>query len=60
MMRLEEFRVRHVQDYIQFVMSKGRQDIRHPGEQMAAATVKRYATVFRSILSLAYDIEPLL
>lgn len=57
MMRLEEFRVRHVQDYIQFVMAKGRQDIHHPGEQMAAATVKRYATVFRSILSLAYKME---
>ena len=57
MMRLEEFRVRHVQDYIQFVMTKGRQDIHHPGEQMAAATVKRYATVFRSILSLAYKME---
>ena len=55
MMRPEEFRVRHVQDYIQFVMAKGRQDIHHPGEQMAAATVKRYATVFRSILSLAYQ-----
>ena len=56
-MHLDEFRVRHVQDYIQFVTSKGKQDLHHPGEPMAAATVKRYATVFRSILSLAYKME---
>ena len=57
-MHLDEFRVRHVQDYISFVISKGRQDIHaKPGDQMAAATVKRYATVFRSILSLAYKME---
>ena len=57
MMHLDEFRVRHVQDYIAFVQRKGRQDIHHPGTQMAAATVKRYATVFRSVLSLAYKLE---
>lgn len=33
MMRLEEFRVRHVQDYIQFVMAKGRQDIITPANK---------------------------
>lgn len=57
-MHLDEFRVRHVQDYISFVTSKGRQDIHaKPGDPMAAGTVKRYATVFRSILSLAYKME---
>lgn len=56
-MRMEEFRVRHVQDYITFVTNKGRQDIHAHGEPMAAGTVKRYATVFRSILSLAYKLE---
>ncbi len=57
-MHLDEFRVRHVQDYITFVISKGRQDIHaKPGDQMAAGTVRRYATVFRSILSLAYKME---
>lgn len=33
MMRLEELRVRHVQDYIQFVMAKGRQDIITPANK---------------------------
>lgn len=56
-MHLDEFRVRHVQDYITFIMNKGRQDIHAHGEPMASGTVKRYATVFRSILSLAYKME---
>ncbi len=56
-LRMEEFRVRHVQDYITFVTNKGRQDIHAHGEPMAPGTVKRYATVFRSILSLAYKLE---
>ena len=49
--------IRHVQDYIQFVMAKGRQDIHAHGEPMSSSTVKRYATVFRSILSVAYKLE---
>lgn len=56
-MHMDEFRIRHVQDYIQFVMAKGRQDIHAHGEPMSSATVKRYATVFRSILSVAYKLE---
>ena len=56
-MRMNEFAIRHVQDYIQFIINKKRQDFHGYGKPMAAATVKRYATVFRSILSLAYKME---
>ena len=56
-MRMNEFGIRHVQDYIQFIINKGRQDFHGVGKPMSAATVKRYATVFRSILSLAYKME---
>ncbi|MCR5457859.1 MAG: phage integrase SAM-like domain-containing protein [Clostridiales bacterium] len=56
-MHMNEFAIRHVQDYIQFIINKGRQDFHGYGKPMSAATVKRYATVFRSILSLAYKME---
>lgn len=54
-MMISEFKVRHVQDYIIFLSQKkcekGNKEIISP------ATVKRYTTVLRSILSLAYKLE---
>lgn len=56
-MHMDEFRIRHVQDFIQFIVSKRREDFHGLGQPVAASTVKRYTTVFRSILSLAYKME---
>ena len=59
-MHLDEFCVRHVQDYIIFVISKGRQNIRaNPGDQMAAGTVKPvcYGFPFHSIPRLQNGIH---
>lgn len=54
---MEDFTVKHVQDYIQFVTNKKRQDFHGYGLPMSGNTVRRYSTVFRSILSLAYKME---
>lgn len=59
-MHLDEFRVRHVQDYITFVISKGRQDIHaKPGDQMAAGTGQAvcYGFPFHSIPCLQNGIH---
>lgn len=54
-MRLEEFRVFHIQQYITFLCNMERED-KYVGK-ISPQTVKRYSTVFRSILSLAYKME---
>ena len=54
-MRLEEFKVFHIQQYITYLCNMDRDD-RYVGK-IAPQTVKRYATVLRSILSLAYKME---
>ena len=54
-MRLEEFKVYHIQQYITFLCNMERDD-GHVGK-ISPQTVKRYATVLRSILSLAYKME---
>ena len=56
-MHMDEFGIRHVQEYIQFITNKEREDFRGLGQPIAATTVKRYVTVFRSVLSLAYKME---
>ena len=56
-MHMDEFGIRHVQEYIQFITNKEREDFHGLGQPIAATTVKRYATVFRSVLSLAYKME---
>lgn len=56
-MHMDEFGIRHVQEYIQFITNKEREDFHGVGQPIAATTVKRYATVFRSVLSLAYKME---
>lgn len=54
-MRLEEFKVYHIQQYITYLCNMDRND-KYVGK-ISGTTVKRYATVFRSILSLAYKLE---
>lgn len=54
-MRLEEFKVYHIQEYVSFLCNMDRSD-GHVGK-VAPQTVKRYATVLRSILSMAYKME---
>lgn len=54
-MRLEEFKVYHIQEYISFLCNMDRED-GYVGK-ISPQTVKRYATVLRSILSLAYKME---
>lgn len=54
-MRLEEFKVYHIQEYISFLCNMDRED-GYVGK-IAPQTVKRYATVLRSILYLAYKME---
>jgi len=54
-MKLDEFRVYHVQQFIQYLTSKKRRD--RKDLPIAGSTVKRYTTVLRSILSLAYKQE---
>ena len=54
-MRLEEFRVHHVQEYITFLCNMERGD-KYVGK-IQPQTVKRYTSVLRSILSLAYKLE---
>ena len=54
-MKLDEFRVYHVQQFIQYLTSKKRRDKKDL--PIAGSTVKRYTTVLRSILSLAYKQE---
>lgn len=53
--RLEEFRVYHIQQYIQYASNMERRD-RYVGK-ILPQTVKRYTSVLRSILSLAYKME---
>lgn len=55
-MHLDEFRISHVQSFIQYVAGKKREDFHGYGQSIAATTVKRYTTVFRSILSLKFFI----
>jgi integrase len=54
-MRLEEFKVYHIQEYVSFLCNMDRED-GYVGK-IAPQTVRRYATVLRSILSLAYKME---
>ena len=54
-MRMEEFRVYHIQEYITYLCNMNRGDS-YVGK-IQPATVKRYASVLRSILSLAYKLE---
>ena len=54
-MRLVEFRVHHVQEYITFLCNMERGD-KYVGK-IQPQTVKRYTSVLRSILSLAYKLE---
>ena len=53
-MKIGDFRIHHVQSYIVYLSNLKKAD----GEnELSPSTVKRYATVLRSILSLAYKME---
>ena len=54
-MRLEEFKVYHIQQFISYLCNMDRED--GLVGKLSPQTVKRYATVLRSILSLAYKME---
>ena len=55
-LRMKEFRTYHVQQFIQYLSSeKSRGDDKEG--HIAPSTVKRYITVLRSILTLAYKLE---
>ncbi len=55
-MKLRDIRAFHIQQYIQFLcVEKPREDGK--SGHIAPATVKRYTTVSRSIMSLAYKME---
>ena len=54
-MRIQDFKVFHVQQFIQYLSARKRFD--EKGKNIAGSTVKRYTTVLRSILSLAYKME---
>ena len=54
-LRLDEFKVYHIQQFITFLCNMDRDD-GHDGK-ISPQTVKRYTTVLRSILSLAYKME---
>lgn len=54
-MRLEEFKVYHIQQFISYLCNMDRED--GLVGKLSPQTVKRYATVLRSILSLAYKLE---
>ena len=51
---MEDFKVRHIQDYILFLANK--KNGKNKGF-ISGGTVKRYTTVLRSILTLAYKME---
>lgn len=53
-MMMEDFKVRHIQDYILFLAHK--KNAKGKGF-ISGGTVKRYTTVLRSILTLAYKME---
>lgn len=55
-MKIKEIRIYHVQQFIQYLSTDMARKDGH-GNQIKPATVKRYTTVMRSILSLAYKLE---
>lgn len=54
--RMKEFRTYHVQQFIQYLSSEKPRGDDKEGH-IAPSTVKRYTTVLRSILTLAYKLE---
>ncbi len=55
-MKLRDIRTFHIQQYIQFLCAEKPREDGKSGH-IAPPTVKRYTTVFRSIMSLAYKME---
>lgn len=55
-MKLSEIRTYHVQDFINYLTTEKKRGDGAPGG-IGATTVRRYTTVFRSMLSLAYQLE---
>lgn len=51
---ISDIKVRHIQDYIVFLSKKKKP---HSRLEISPATVKRYTTVLRSIMTLAYKME---
>lgn len=54
--KLSEIRTYHVQDFINYLTTEKKRGDGAPGG-LGATTVRRYTTVFRSMLSLAYQLE---
>lgn len=55
-MKINEIRSYHVQQYIDFLANQKTREDGREGE-ISASTVKRYTTVLRSILTLAYKLQ---
>ena len=55
-LRLCEIRTYHIQEFINYLATEKERGDGAPG-CIGAATVRRYTTVFRSVLSLAYQLE---
>lgn len=55
-LKLQEIKTYHVQEFINYLATEKKRGDGAPGG-IGATTVKRYTTVFRSMLSLAYQLE---
>ena len=55
-MKLQEIKTYHVQEFINYLATEKQRGDGAPGG-IGATTVRRYTTVFRSMLSLAYQLE---
>lgn len=55
-MKLQEIKTYHVQEFINYLATEKKRGDGAPGG-IGATTVRRYTTVFRSMLSLAYQLE---
>lgn len=55
-MKLQDIRTYHVQEFIQYLATEKERSDGSPGG-ISASTVRRYTTVLRSILTLAYKLE---
>ncbi len=55
-MKLQDIKTYHVQDFIQYLATEKKRNDGREGS-IGASTIKRYTTVLRSILTLAYKLE---
>ena len=54
--KMKDLRTYHIQQFIQYLATEKKRNDGHEGG-IAASTIKRYTTVLRSIVTMAYKLE---